>query len=58
MGASRPEGDEEMRIVRTVTFVLLLVGLCASVAYGLSVGDFWETVTNGVMICLTCIGVA
>jgi hypothetical protein len=54
----RPEGDEVMRAMRTVAFVLLLVGLCASVAYGLSVGDFWETVTNGVMICLTCIGVA
>ena len=57
-GASRPEGDEEMKIARTVAFVLLLAGLCASVAYGLWVGDFWETVTNGVMICLTCIGVA
>ncbi len=47
-----------MGIVRKVLFTFLLVFLSAAVAYGLSVGDFWETVSNGVMICLTCIGVA
>ena len=47
-----------VKVLRAIIFVVLLVGLSASVAYGLKVGGFWETVTNGVMICLTCIGVA
>ena len=55
-------GAEELvfavKVLRAIIFVVLLVGLSASVAYGLKVGGFWETVTNGVMICLTCIGVA
>ncbi|MFH1502360.1 MAG: hypothetical protein ABIG03_04870 [Candidatus Eisenbacteria bacterium] len=44
--------------MRKLVFAVLLILLCASVAYGLAVGDFWETISNGVMICLTCIGVA
>lgn len=44
--------------MRKLVFVLLLVLLSASVAYGLASGDFFETLANGVMICLTCIGVA
>lgn len=44
--------------MRRFVFTLLLVLLCASVVYGLTVGDFLETLSNGVMICLTCIGVA
>ncbi|MBD3348327.1 MAG: hypothetical protein GF400_03905 [Candidatus Eisenbacteria bacterium] len=47
-----------MRSVRTIMFVALAVALAASMVYGIAVGDFRETVTNGVMICLTCIGVA
>ena len=47
-----------MKTLRTIIFAALLIGLGASLAYGLSIGGFWETVTNGVMICLTCIGVA
>jgi hypothetical protein len=45
-------------LVRKFAFALLLILLCASLAYGLKLGDFWETISNGVMICLTCIGVA
>ncbi len=44
--------------VRKLLFVLLLIMLSASVAYGLYAGGFFETLTNGAMICMTCIGVA
>ncbi len=44
--------------VRKFVFVLLLAVLTASLAYGLYAGGFFETLTNGAMICLTCIGVA
>ncbi len=45
-------------MVRKLVFTLLAVVLSAGVVYGLIVGDFWETLSNGAMICLTCIGVA
>jgi len=44
--------------VRIFFFTLLFILFGAVIAYGLSVGDFWETLSNGAMICLTCIGVA
>jgi hypothetical protein len=47
-----------MKALRAVIFGSLLLGFAACLAHGLSAGDFWETVSNGVMICLTCIGVA
>jgi hypothetical protein len=44
--------------VRKLVFTLLLIALSIFVGYGLVVGDFLETLSNGAMICLTCIGVA
>jgi hypothetical protein len=44
--------------VRKLVFTLLLIVLSIFVGYGLVVGDFLETLSNGAMICLTCIGVA
>jgi len=44
--------------MRKVLFVLLFAGLAALTVYGLLSGDFAETISNGVTICLTCIGVA
>ena len=44
--------------VRKLVFTLLLVILGVFIGYGLAVGDFLETLSNGAMICLTCIGVA
>ena len=43
---------------RTATF--FVVGLVAFEAFlivGLVTEHFWETLSNGAMICLTCIGV-
>jgi len=45
-------------MVRKLVFTLLAIAFSACFVYGLMVGDFWETLSNGVMICLTCIGVA
>lgn len=47
-----------MGAVRKLVFTLLLVVFGAFIGYGLVVGDFLETLSNGAMICLTCIGVA
>ena len=44
--------------MRKLVFTILLLTLCIFVGYGLILGDFSETLSNGVMICLTCIGVA
>lgn len=44
--------------VKKLVFTFLLVAFGALIAYGLVSGDFLETLTNGAMICLTCIGVA
>lgn len=44
--------------MRKLVFALLLVTLSIFIGYGLVVGDFFETLSNGAMICLTCIGVA
>jgi hypothetical protein len=45
-------------MVRKLVFILLAVAFSGCVVYGLMAGDFWETLSNGRMICLTCIGVA
>ncbi len=45
-------------MVRKLVFTLLAIVLSACFVYGLMVEDFWETLSNGAMICLTCIGVA
>ncbi len=44
--------------MRIFFFTLFFILFGAAIAYGLSIGDFWETLSNGAMICLTCIGVA
>lgn len=54
-GAERTDG---VGAVRKLVFTLLLIALSIFVGYGLIVGDFLETLSNGAMICLTCIGVA
>jgi len=43
--------------VRKLVFTLLLLAFAIFTVYGLSSGDFAETISNGVTICLTCIGV-
>jgi len=43
---------------RSVTlFVAALVVLEAFLIFGLQTDHFWETLSNGAMICLSCIGV-
>jgi hypothetical protein len=44
--------------LRKLIFALLVIILSASFVYGLVSGGFFETLTNGAMICMTCIGVA
>jgi hypothetical protein len=44
--------------VRKLVFILLAIALGAALIHGLASGGFFETLTNGAMICLTCIGVA
>ena len=41
----------------TVYFVLGLIAFEAFLIYGLMTDHFWETLSNGAMICLSCIGV-
>ena len=48
----------EPSAARSVTyFVVALVILEAFLIYGLETDHFWETLSNGAMICLSCIGV-
>ena len=56
--ARRRAGTAWVNTVRVFLFTLFFIVFGAIIAYGLSVGDFWETLSNGAMICLTCIGVA
>ncbi len=44
--------------MKRVLFAFVLAAFAAFIVYGLLVGDFAETMSNGVTICLTCIGVA
>ena len=54
----REAGTAWVNSVRIFLFTLFFIIFGAIIAYGLSIGDFWETLSNGAMICLTCIGVA
>ena len=54
----RKAGTTRVNSVRILFFTLFFIIFGAAIAYGLSLGDFWETLSNGAMICLTCIGVA
>jgi len=56
--ARRQAGTAWVNSVRVFLFTLFFIIFGAIIAYGLSIGDFWETLSNGAMICLTCIGVA
>ncbi len=51
-------GTTWVNSVRILLFTLFFILFGAAIAYGISIGDFWETLSNGAMICLTCIGVA
>jgi hypothetical protein len=42
---------------KTVLFVLALVAFEAFLIVGIVSDHFWETLSNGAMICLSCIGV-
>jgi len=42
---------------RVVFFVIGLVVFEAFLIFGLQTDHFWETLSNGAMICLSCIGV-
>jgi len=44
--------------MRKLVFVVLLVAFAAFTVYGVLFGDVAETMSNGITICLTCIGVA
>jgi len=44
--------------MRKLIFTVLLIIFALAVWYGVAAGDFLETLSNGVTICLTCIGVA
>jgi hypothetical protein len=44
--------------VRKLVFTALVIFFVLAIWYGVMAGDFLETLSNGVMICLTCIGVA
>lgn len=44
--------------MRMLVFILLTLAFACFTVYGLASGDFAETISNGVTICLTCIGVA
>ncbi|MCK4510400.1 hypothetical protein KAW64_01605 [bacterium] len=41
----------------TMFFVVALVAVEAFLIYGIVTEHFWETLSNGAMICLSCIGV-
>jgi hypothetical protein len=41
----------------TIFFVVALVTVEAFLIYGIVTDHFWETLSNGAMICLSCIGV-
>lgn len=63
-GRTRPgETGSSKHDPRTVTlrkfvFTALIVLFALAIWYGIAAGDFLETISNGVTICLTCIGVA
>jgi len=40
-----------------VFFVIALVTFQAFLIFGIVTEHFWETLSNGAMICLSCIGV-
>jgi hypothetical protein len=42
---------------KTVLFVLSLAAFEAFLIVGIVSDHFWETLSNGAMICLSCIGV-
>jgi hypothetical protein len=42
---------------KTVYFVIALAAFEAFLIVGIVSEHFWETLTNGAMICLSCIGV-
>jgi hypothetical protein len=44
-------------VKRTIFFVLALVAFEAFLIVGIVADHFWETLSNGAMICLSCIGV-
>ena len=41
----------------TTFFVIALVVVEAFLIFGIVTDHFWETLSNGAMICLSCIGV-
>lgn len=43
--------------MRKIVFVILTALFVAFAAYGLATDHFAETLLNGAMICLSCIGV-
>jgi hypothetical protein len=47
----------EHTVRQTVLFVLALVVFEAFLIVGIVSEHFWETLSNGAMICLSCIGV-
>lgn len=49
---------ERVTAVRKLVFTALVIFFVLAIWYGVAAGDFLETLSNGVMICLTCIGVA
>ena len=42
---------------KTLFFVLALIAFEAFLIIGIVGDHFWETLSNGAMICLSCIGV-
>jgi hypothetical protein len=53
--ASMPTRKNQTRTA--VLFVMGLIVFEAFLIYGLQTDHFWETLSNGAMICLSCIGV-
>lgn len=52
---SAPSNSSSARTA--IYFLVALVVFEAFLIFGLQTEHFWETLTNGVMICLSCIGV-
>jgi hypothetical protein len=50
----RPRGTRKRT---AVFFVIGLIVFEAFLIYGLQTEHFWESLSNGAMICLSCIGV-
>ena len=44
-------------VKKTLFFVLALIAFEAFLIVGIVSDHFWETLSNGAMICLSCIGV-